>query len=332
MFSLQTHAIICAALLATIVAIAMGGNALQAAGVIHDLGAFKLPFMILIFALFLAFGFSAIPVMVKIVLGFQRKVGNENVPVVAAVLRAENWIIYAIWALLAAGLVVALPAAIKGGLFDQSTGNSAAAGSDLSAASGASTEDFGPSSGMLVAKPGMLLSEMVHASTLHIDPARQTTWTGSVAGGAVFDFRIAGTVTIFSRCRYYFVSTYTRDPQRIESVNVGVSPSAMSRAELEAANAALRAKLAADGWLAGHEEYRDEEDRTLHGGATRGPEGTKWLKNGIVLNIGERRVDDAAPGEDAATAGRWIQFVDLWQREDYPSIERYVFAPRAGRD
>ena len=109
-------------------------------------------------------------------------------------------------------------------------------------------------------------------------------------------------------------------------MNVGLSPHTVSRAEIEQANAALRAKLAADGWLAGHEEYRDEQDRTLHGGASRGAEGTVWLKHDIVLSIDSRRMDDPAPGEDSKTAGKWIQFIDLWQRADFPSIERYEFA------
>ena len=190
----------------------------------------------------------------------------------------------------------------------------------------AGAEDFGPSLGTLVARPGMMLAEMVRASTLRIDP-QQKTWTGSLLGGAVFHFRIAGTAITFPRCRYYFVATYTHDPERIESINVGTSPSTLSRAELERANEALRAKLAADGWLTGHEEYRGEEDRTLHGGLARGPDGTVWLKNGMVLDIGTRRMDDAAPGENAATAGRWIQFIDLWPHDDYPSIDRYAFAP-----
>jgi hypothetical protein len=319
MLSLRAHAIICASLFAALIGIALLGNALQAAGILHDLGPFKIPFLIFIFVLFIAAGFSAIPVMVKLVLGFQRSVGNENVPAVAAALRAEKWIVFGIWGLLAAGLVVAVPAAIQGGLF-----NDGGAGTSSPQPG---TEAFGPSSGTVVARPGMTLAEMVHGSTLPIDPAHQTTWTGSVAGGAVFDFRIAGTRITFPRCRYYFVATYTHDQQRIESINVGTSSSTMSHAELDRANAALRQELAADGWLAGHEEYRDEEDRALHGGATRGPDGTKWLKNGTILDIGTRRMDDETPGENPQTAGRWIQFIELWSHDDYPSIERYAFAP-----
>lgn len=322
MLSLKAHAIICAPLFAALIGIAMLGNALQAAGVIHDLGRFRLPVLILIFGLFLAAGFSAIPVMVKLVLGFQRTVGNENIPAIAGALRAEKWIVYGIWGLMAAGIVVAVPAAIQGGLFNPS------GASDSSAQT--SREDFGPSSGTLVARPGMTLAEMVGGSTLHIDPERQRTWTGSVPGGAVFDFRIAGTNIVFPHCRYHFVATYTHNPQRIESINIGTSPSAVSRAGVESANSVLRARLAAEGWLTGHEEYRDDEDRTLHGGLSHGPDGTKWLKNGIVLDIGTRRMDDAAAGENATTAGRWIQFVDLWARDDSPGIDRYVFAPWKG--
>ena len=318
MLSLRAHAIICASLFAALIGIALLGNALQASGTIRDLGAYKLPFLILLFVLFVAFGFSAIPVMVKLVLGFQRTAGNENIPAVAGALAAEKWIVYGLWGLMTAGVAVAIPAAIQGGLFNPSGESS------LSAQAGA--EDFGPSLGTLVARPGMMLAEMVRASTLRIDP-QQKTWTGSLLGGAVFDFRIAGTAITFPRCRYYFVATYTHDPERIESINVGTSPSTLSRAELERANEALRAKLAADGWLTGHEEYRGEEDRTLHGGLARGPDGTVWLKNGMVLDIGTRRMDDAAPGENAATAGRWIQFIDLWPHDDYPSIDRYAFAP-----
>jgi hypothetical protein len=118
MFSLRTHVIISASLFGVMIAIAVIGNILQATGVIHDIGAAKTPMMILIFGLFLAFGFSFVPIMVKLVLGTQRKIGNENVPAVAAALRAEKWIVFTLWGLMAAGCVVAIPAAIQGGLFN----------------------------------------------------------------------------------------------------------------------------------------------------------------------------------------------------------------------
>jgi hypothetical protein len=127
-------------------------------------------------------------------------------------------------------------------------------------------------------------------------------------------------------CRYYFVSPYARDATRIEAINDGLSQHAVSRADVEAANTELKARLAADGWLAGHEEYRTVEDRTLHGGLTRGPEGRAWLKNDVILDIGNRRMDDPVPGEEEKSAGKWIQFIELWQRSDYPGVDRLVFA------
>ncbi|HEY1654992.1 MAG TPA: hypothetical protein VGF86_07775 [Candidatus Tumulicola sp.] len=53
--------------------------------------------------------------------------------------------------------------------------------------------------------------------------------------------------------------------------------------------------------------------------------GRLWLKNDIVLDIERNRVDEPVAGENPATAGRWIQYVDLQKRNDYPWIERYAF-------
>ncbi len=88
-----------------------------------------------------------------------------------------------------------------------------------------------------------------------------------------------------------------------------------------------RRRLKADGWLTEHEEYRTAEDQQLHDGKTRGEEGRLWLKGDIIVDIEGRRMDDPVTGEDAAMAGEWIQYIDLWLRKDYPWIERYVFAP-----
>jgi hypothetical protein len=168
----------------------------------------------------------------------------------------------------------------------------------------------------------MTFADIARRSTLKLDVSHDIA-----SGGAVFDFHIPDTGITLKGCRYYFVSTYTHDPKHIEAINVGTLPRKVSRAELEKADAGLRAKLKADGWLAGHEVYRTEEDQQLHGGATRGPEGTMWLKNGIVFDIGARRMDDPKDGEDKTTAGEWIQTIDLWAHDNFPYIERYVFAP-----
>ena len=311
----RIFAILCGGSFALLTIIGWGGTMLQGSGVIRDPGTFKIPVIVLMVALLAIFAFSAIPLMVKAVLGFQRTVGNENVPAVKAALKNERAFIWAIWGLMIAGTAIAIPGAIYSGAFgDQPT-------------HAVQDAELDPSQGMLVARPGMSFADMARQSTLRLDINARAPITSAVGGGAVFDFHIPGTGMYFRDCRYYFVSPYTHDAGRIEAVNVGLSQHTVSRAEVEAANAELRARLAADGWLAGHEEYRTDEDQTLHGGAKRGPEGRTWLKNDIVLNIENRRMDDPMPGEDGKTAGKWIQFIELWKRSDYAGFERYVFAP-----
>jgi hypothetical protein len=312
MFSLRTHAIICGALFALLFGIPIVGNALQAAGIAPLSSRYGLVFMIFYFGLFLAFGLSAIPVMVMAVLRGQAKIG-DGTPFEGLV-RHQNKIIWAMWILILAGTTIAIPAAIKGGLFDnpvQSTSSDTSGIADL-----AKSEDT------LVARPGMTLDEMARRSTLKLDISHPV-----VSGGSVFDFQIPDGPILLRRCRYYFISTYAHDRSRIEAVNVGTLPHKVSRAQLQIADAELRTLLEAGGWHAGHEEYRTEEDQQLHGGATRGPEGRIWLKNGIVLAIGSRRMDDPVDGEDKASAGEWIQTVDLRAHDDYPYIERYAFDP-----
>ena len=229
-----------------------------------------------------------------------------------AVAAQQNKIIWGFWILLALGLAVALPAAIQDDFFGSASAPAAAA-------------DLGPSQGMLIAAPGMEVAEMLAETTLKLQGGDKPNVP--FAGGAVFDFRVAGTDTIFRQCRYYFISMESKDPARIEALSIGTASRKMSRAELDAANAAMRAQLKAEGWLAGHEEYKTAENQQLHGGAARGPEGWVWLKNGTILHIEVKRMDDPVAGEDSATAGEWIQFIDLWTEAGFPGREFLIFQP-----
>lgn len=116
MLSFRAHAIICAILFALLIGIPIVGNVLQASGVTPPLGGPLLAFQIFYFALFLAFGLSAIPVIVMIVLRGQR--GVEAAPI-AAMVRNQNVIIWTLWILILAGAAIAIPAAIHDGFFDQ---------------------------------------------------------------------------------------------------------------------------------------------------------------------------------------------------------------------
>jgi hypothetical protein len=303
---------ISAGLFAAMIIFAITGNALISSGVIKNFGPLQLPVQILFFSIFIAFGFSMIPVMVKTVISFQVQAGNENAPVIGAMIRNENRIIWTFWILILLGLVIALPVAIQQGFMS----------SDDSKPEYKDPFANTPIQGIVVAAPGMTVDEVVKLSSLKLDRGATT-----IAGGALFDYKIPNTAIDFPRCRYYFMSTYIHDESRVKSINIGTSPSKLTRAQLEAADASLRARLKADGWLTGHEVYRDEQDQQLHGGKTRGEEGRLWEKNGIVLDIERRRLDDPAPNEDTATAGDWIQYIDLSLHKEYPWIERYVFAP-----
>ena len=100
----------------------------------------QLPLQILFFGLVLALAFAFIPVMVKLVIGFQVK-ANAELPVVRSVAALQNKIIWGFWILLALGLAVAIPAAIQDGFFGSTATPAAAA-------------DLGPSQGTLTAAPG----------------------------------------------------------------------------------------------------------------------------------------------------------------------------------
>src|SRR5882757_2452248 len=226
MYSIRTHALISAGLFGSMIVLAMLGNALIASGLIKDLGPFQTPVRILFFGLFLAFGFSMIPLMVKIVLGFQVSAGNQDAPVIGTMIRNENRIIWTFWIVMLLGLAIALPFAIQQGFMsDSSTGYK---------------DPFAnmPIQGTVVAAPGMTVDEIVKQSSLKLDRGVTT-----VAGGALFDFKIPNTAIEFPRCRYYFMSTYTHDQSRVEGINIGTSPSKLPRTQLESADTDLRTRL-----------------------------------------------------------------------------------------
>jgi hypothetical protein len=311
MLRLRTHVWICLGFLLALLALGWGGAIASDALGVAPSPPWNWLLLGLLFALLLGFAFSAVPVMVLLVTGAQRGLGTPAAGVAAP--RWQNAIVYTLWGLMAAGTAVALPAAYLLGAFDEMGGKT--------------LRDHGPSQGTLVARPGMTLAQMQAGSSLHINTGGLAE-PPVLAEGIVFDFQLAGSAIRLPRCRYYYMSTFTHDPKHIENINLGTSYDKLDHHALEAADARLRAQLAADGWLTGHEEYRDEEDQTLHGGRTRGPEGDLWLKDGIVLDIESKRMDDAVEGEPA-DAGEWIQVVNLSKREDYPWIERWVFAPPA---
>jgi hypothetical protein len=300
MFSLRTHVWIFVAFLAATFGIAIAGNILLGMGVGPVPARFQPAAKIGFFILFLGIGFSAIPVMVKLVLAGHQKIGNADKAPIKMLAAQQNLIICILWALAAAGLLVALPTIIADGFFDADT-------------TGA-TQELGASQELLVAAPGLPVAEMLARSSLKPEGG---TGTGvPYVGGGLFDLRLGETDFTLKQCRYYFITTERSDPGKIDSVSIGLLPDDLSKKALDAAEAGLRRDLAQGGWLAGHpsSESLTEQSRV-------------WLKGGIVLHMDARRTDESVAGEDPTTAGRWIRFVDLAAKATYPGINTMVFEP-----
>ena len=81
MYSLRTHVWILLSLLAAVILLGIGGNILAAEGFQPILDRVQLPLQILFFGLVLGLAFAFIPVMVKLVIGFQVKANAELQPI-----------------------------------------------------------------------------------------------------------------------------------------------------------------------------------------------------------------------------------------------------------
>jgi hypothetical protein len=273
---------------AILVAVIVGDVAI-ASGAVANPTAFETPAKIVFFTLFVAFGFSLIPLMVALVLGGLDLIGKGlGTQPFQALISRPGWIVWPIWALMALGLTVALPAAIRAGFFAHDDAASATQ-SERTAAEAIARM---PVQGTLVAAPGMRIARVISASSLKVQRgSKSELFNGAQYGGAaIFNYRVAGSATTFARCRYYYITTYPGDPARIATINVGISSEKMSRAALDAADRDIRARLTADGWQRS---------------------GRLWVRSGSVLDLRSRRLDEPVAGENPAKAGEWIEYVEL---------------------
>lgn len=158
--------------------------------------------------------------MVKIFLAGQASIGNAEKGPIRFIEAHQVGVIWGFWLLWVAGLAVALPTMVRTGFFTDLGGSDGAksAGDQELAREIARM----PVQGTLVAAPGMTSAEMIGGSSLKTNPA--VPGEAVYAGGAIFDFWVAGTAIDFHRCRYYYVTTYAGDREHIEAINIGTSP------------------------------------------------------------------------------------------------------------
>ena len=263
------------------------------------------------FLLFLVLGFSLVPLMLRAFIVMQTHIGNAELWIVQVLRDHERGVTYGVWGMFALGTLIALPVMMKDLL-----------GKDLLALLAGSRV----SQGALVLDVGMPLAEVRKGSTLRLAEEIRggSDGIGMLIADVVFDFQIAGSALRFEGCRYYWIHTDRKDDSRVSEVSVGVSPQKMSRADLMEAHKQVQQRLRQDGWQPGAIHYRTPEEQRLHGGATSSGQGYYWARGGTVLQLQGKRVDEERRGEDAATAGDWIQVIELRPRS-YSGYSRVEF-------
>ena len=173
----------------------------------------------------------------------------------------------------------------------------------------------GKSEGTLVANMGMTLEEVKGRSTLKLAPTvHYPTGEEMTAGGARFDFEVAGTKIRFEGCRYYWLMTHQHGDLKLETVNIGASPDKLNVNKLAAAYDRVAQQLREDGWLQGHLHL---ETPAQFVPPKKRPWGNLfvWAKGDTVMMLRDKRMDDEKPGEEES-AGEYIMYVELHPRYD----------------
>jgi len=99
---------------------AVVGNVLESAGILtretlgpKGVAAVKLLF----FTLFCVFGFALVPLLIKYFIYLQIRIGNAELAPIRWLQAHERAVVYAGWSLVAAGVALGLPVALRHGFF-----------------------------------------------------------------------------------------------------------------------------------------------------------------------------------------------------------------------
>jgi hypothetical protein len=118
MLGLRTHALVTGGLFGALLILGWGGNAVDAYGLIPHTHGVQMGAVIFFLVLTVALAFSAVPLMVLLVVRFHIAAGNANRPGIRSIVAHARAIVFVIWGLMAVGLLLAIPAAIADGAFD----------------------------------------------------------------------------------------------------------------------------------------------------------------------------------------------------------------------
>ena len=106
--------------LGLIIAGAVIGSMLESNGVLTEetIGAAGVTAVLLVYlGLFLVMVFALVPLVIRFFINGQARIGNSGLPVIQWLQQNEKKVVYGVWAFFFIGLCIALPAAVKGGLF-----------------------------------------------------------------------------------------------------------------------------------------------------------------------------------------------------------------------
>jgi hypothetical protein len=113
MLNIKLYIIIAASSLGLMIAGSIVGGLIAPRGHTADPQVEKI--MLLIYGfLFLALAFAAVPIVLRVFTTLQIKIGNGDLPPIQWIRSHESIIAYGVWGMCLLGLIIALPAILKG--------------------------------------------------------------------------------------------------------------------------------------------------------------------------------------------------------------------------
>lgn len=272
---------------AAILGLAAVGNVLQSRGV-QNTPAISTAFKLTAFSLFLVLAYTLVALLLHVFIVAQDRIGNGNVGMVVFLRTHEIGVDIGVWSMFTLGLLIALPV-----LWTQFFSFSGPAG--------------GPS-GNIVSNVGLTLADTASRSSYRLSSSG-----GTSINQGIFSFELADAGVRFTNCTYCALETAARGGGIIH-IKCDISLQPMPPNQLEVERNTIIGQLQAAGWSAGYVDAADLERAKRHPSDKN--DTRFWAKDSALLILSDRRTDDEKPGEDPATAGLYIHYIDVVPRND----------------